>query len=664
MKKVFFFIATIGWVLTAPIFGQDDFSRGKALMSSAPDSASFFFKKAKVTSIEEKDFNRYLLINLYDAIALQRQNKLSDELQVLAEGIKLVETEGPEDTTSLREFIGTHHYSIGRNFILRGNHFNAIPYLEKSSSILSEISTKSAKNNLLRTLSLLGQANQALRNKGRSLYYFNRLINEYDEDDHTKLCGVYNDKGNTFFVSHDFEKALSTYKEGLIHAREGKNVENETLILSNIAHAFLETGNTDSASIYIQESKELISSVDNQILKAFYSRISGMLDLKLGLPSKAENNFSESINLLGKERKLSHTDVYMAHAKGLIDLGYFKKGIPLLLQAIETLIPEGTLYNDQLHADPFFLEAFSYLIKAERGLFKEENDPENLKRALYYAQLSNAVEDSLRTSLDYESSKMFLISESHERAEDAIEIALELYDITQDKVYIEKAFLFSERNHALLLLENINQLEAIAAADFSESLRFDENKLRTNLIFARKTLKEKEIINDPELNLYRRIVFDAQEEYNALTEKLKASSPIYEQLSRTLTISTIQDLQRDLSGTDQGIIQYFVGKEHTYGFLITENDIELDLDVPLEEAVLAFRDGIMAAGRDPQLDLQYIQNAQKLYKGLIAPFEGGELPLPKRMVIIPDGILGYVPFDALLTGDPDDNFNYSSFPTS
>ncbi|MEM7512594.1 MAG: CHAT domain-containing protein, partial [Bacteroidota bacterium] len=526
-----------------------------------------------------------------------------------------------------------------------------------------------AQRNLDKTHKLLGNANTSIRNYEKAKFYYDLHLASLEGTENSAAKGkIFNDTGNLYAVQDKYDEAILLYKNGLRFSQEGLDQNNYALLLNNITYSFLKKEVLDSATHYANLGTTLLSSLGSEAdseWKAYNLMLKGEILSKQQELSSAESSFQRALSIANEEKYKFRADILGTQAEGLIDNGEYQKSIPLLLRAIETLIPEGTLYNDQLYADPFFLEAFSYLIKAEKGLYKEENDPETLKRALFYAQLSNAVEDSLRTSLDYESSKMFLISESHERAEEAIEIALELYKNTQDKVYIEKAFLFSERNHALLLLENINQLEAIAEAQIPEGLRFEENRLRTNLIVARKTLKEKEISKDPELTLYRKIVFDAQEEYNALTQKLKAGSPIYDQLSKTLTISTIQDLQRELSGSDQGIIQYFVGKEHTYGFLITENDIELkrlDLDVPLEEAVLAFRDGIMAAGRDPQLDLQYIQNAQKLYKGLIAPFEGGELTLPKRMVIIPDGILGYVPFDALLTGNPDDNFNYSFFP--
>ncbi|MEM8900385.1 MAG: CHAT domain-containing tetratricopeptide repeat protein, partial [Bacteroidota bacterium] len=526
-----------------------------------------------------------------------------------------------------------------------------------------------AERNLNRTYKLLGNANKSIKNFEKAQFYYDLYLNKPEVSGNpTAKARIYNDIGNLHAFQGKYDKAIQLYKNGFKYSQEGSNLNDFALLLNNTTYSFLEKELLDSATFYADLSASVLTSLGenaNDQWKAYNYRLKGEIYSKQNKTDAAESSFNNALSISDEEWYKFRADIIGSQAKGLIDNNEYQKSIPLLLRAIETLIPEGTLYNDQLYADPFFLEAFSYLIKAERGLYEEEKDLENLKRALYYAQLSNAVEDSLRTSLDYESSKMFLISESHERAEEAIEIALELYESTQDKVYIEKAFLFSERNHALLLLENINQLEAIAEAQIPDNLRFEENRLRTNLIVARKTLKEKEIANDPELSLYRRIVFDTQEEYNALTQQLKGSSPIYDQLSRTLTISTIQDLQRELNGIDQGIIQYFVGKEHTYGFLITENDIELkrlDLDVPLEEAVLAFRDGIMAAGRDPQLDLQYIQNAQKLYNGLIAPFEGGKLPLPKRMVVIPDGILGYVPFDALLTGNPDDNFNYSFFP--
>jgi CHAT domain-containing protein len=46
----------------------------------------------------------------------------------------------------------------------------------------------------------------------------------------------------------------------------------------------------------------------------------------------------------------------------------------------------------------------------------------------------------------------------------------------------------------------------------------------------------------------------------------------------------------------------------------------------------------------------YLEVAPKLYEKLIAPVAEG---LPEQLVIVPDGILGYIPFEALLKEEPD-----------
>ncbi|MEM6765925.1 MAG: CHAT domain-containing protein [Bacteroidota bacterium] len=655
---------------------ENSIARGTRIIQSNPDSAILIFKKVKEVSILPKDARNYLRANIYHAYALQNLGNFSESSRILFEGLTFLNY---QDKDKNEDLVGLHLYTIGTNFISQGNANNAIKYLEESTAYFIRLIKDPsyqykdyAEKNLNNSYLVLGQGNKSIGNFEKSQYYYDLYLSGSTNITDSERARIFNDYGNLFSVQDNFSEALILYKRGLESSENSTDKNDHVLLLNNAAYSFIKREELDSATYYINLAKEAIdklkSNSDLRVDKEWESvnlKLRGYLSLKKLKPTQADSFFQRALTLVPSENYSPKARITGTQAQGLIETGYFKEGIPLFLQAIETLIPEGTLYQDELYADPFFLKAFSYLITAEKGLYAETKDPKHLREALKYAHFSTVVEDSLRTSLDYESSKMFLISESHDRAEEAIDIALELYETTQEEYYLEEAFLFSERNHALLLLENINQLEALAAAQIPDSLRFEENRLKTNLIFARKILKEKQLglLNDEQLSIYKTAVFDAQESYNRLTKQLRQGSLIYDALSRNLSISTLDDIQRQLTGTDQGIIQYFVGKEHTFGFLITEDGVQLKklaVDFSVEEAVLAFRDGILAAGRDPKLDVLYIQNAQKLYHGLVTPFENG--PLPKRLVVIPDGVLGYVPFDALLTGKPDDNFNYSLFP--
>ena len=80
-------------------------------------------------------------------------------------------------------------------------------------------------------------------------------------------------------------------------------------------------------------------------------------------------------------------------------------------------------------------------------------------------------------------------------------------------------------------------------------------------------------------------------------------------------------------------------------------------DFPLEQLVKQFRDGLYgyhtAAVKTERLyEMKadsFAQAGYRLYDQLISPFGG---LLTKEVVIVPDGVLGYIPFEALLSEAP------------
>ena len=80
-----------------------------------------------------------------------------------------------------------------------------------------------------------------------------------------------------------------------------------------------------------------------------------------------------------------------------------------------------------------------------------------------------------------ESSRLFWTNKVSQIIENSIEIAIKLYKITNDKVYIEKAFSFSEKNKALLLLNAIQSQDITAYANIPVEVLEEEKKLKHNL---------------------------------------------------------------------------------------------------------------------------------------------------------------------------------------
>ncbi|MFT5386704.1 MAG: CHAT domain-containing protein, partial [Saprospiraceae bacterium] len=133
------------------------------------------------------------------------------------------------------------------------------------------------------------------------------------------------------------------------------------------------------------------------------------------------------------------------------------------------------------------------------------------------------------------------------------------------------------------------------------------------------------------------------------------------------------DVQQQLLTDNQSLIEYFVGDSSIFVFLVQKDNFEvheIKKDFPLEEWVQEMtKEGIYGyytlsrAERNATLQdntiINYTNAAQGLYEKLLAPFED---KLTKDLIIIPDGVLGYVPFEALLTAAPPREGAFRAYP--
>lgn len=113
---------------------------------------------------------------------------------------------------------------------------------------------------------------------------------------------------------------------------------------------------------------------------------------------------------------------------------------------------------------------------------------------------------------------------------------------------------------------------------------------------------------------------------------------------------SLQTLQTQVLQPYQTLLQYFVGDSSIFVFVVKPDYYEMTeikKDFPLDAWVASLRASLT---KDQTIAVDvYTDVAHKLYQKLVRPFES---KLTKNVIISPDGILSYIPFDALLTEKP------------
>ena len=184
-------------------------------------------------------------------------------------------------------------------------------------------------------------------------------------------------------------------------------------------------------------------------------------------------------------------------------------------------------------------------------------------------------------------------------------------------------------------------------------IRFFENKYNLNMASNKFLSSQIESNYTDSLRL-------AKIEYKKLASYLETNYPLFAELKYGNTQFSIQEIQEKILVPGQTILEYFIGDSIYTITIIQKNYFDIltfKNDLPLNQWVEDLtRNGIYGFyGKKGVSKGKSINNfgtaAHQLYEALIAPVKA-KLPKDEKLIIIPDGILGYVPFEALLTQKP------------
>ncbi|HEV3039184.1 MAG TPA: CHAT domain-containing protein [Candidatus Angelobacter sp.] len=224
------------------------------------------------------------------------------------------------------------------------------------------------------------------------------------------------------------------------------------------------------------------------------------------------------------------------------------------------------------------------------------------------------------------------------------------------------AFEVSERLRARSLLENL----AIAGADIRKGvdpvLLQQERSLESSITAKRE--RRVRLISgkhaDEQLAAIDKEIEKLLKQQQDVAGEIRSTSPVYAALTQPQPMSA-KEVQQQLLDANTALLEYSLGAEHSYVFVLNRDSVavfELPKNAEIEAVarpvydILTARSQVRKGETEAQqmvrlrrAEAQYPEAAHRLSQmilGPVAPLLGG-----KRLLIVSDGILQYVPFSAL-----------------
>jgi len=558
-----------------------------------------------------------------------RKGKYRQAFSDFDEAIKLY-TEQDADSPE----VGKTYIFIGDLERRRGNQDAALSNYEKAKTVLF----KDEKKNTRQIINLymgMGSVYRDFQDIPRSLdYSFEalRLCKKKYGSEYYLVGYLYNNIGNTYDDQKDFASALEYY--GLSKDILEKSFANNSKQLSNI---------------YTNYGEALTKIELYDEAQAYYER-------SVALQGNSDDNRSPHLILA-----LIHLgDLFMLKNSPQKSVPYYERAVEV--SGFEKLDKK---YFSNVNSPEDCITAMAGLGKASNLLYERTNKEEHIIRARKVLALANEYIEYLKGNFKEVGARGVLMRNSYPVYEQAIAIALNTRQ--KRKENLKEAFAFSEKSRNNLLREAVQDAEAKKFAGIPDSLLIEERRIKTALLeFEKKRFDatnkkaKRSVINELEDQ-----ILVLKNESTRLVRTFEENYPAYYDLKYAVSTVSIEEIRSNILQPNQAMLEYFVGDDMIFAFVITKDLFQvfnIDKDFALEDSVRAMRKSIFEwrpRGEDADKNLEtYQSTASFLYDRLMRPFEH---ILPKKLIIVPGGVLGYLPFEALLEERPQSGDGFAQY---
>ncbi len=593
-----------------------------------------------------------------------------------------------------------YYNSLGGVLINLGYQSEGRKYLEKEFELCKRfshedsLSTATIHYNLGLSCLYFGENELGIDHFRKALPVY---IREFGENG-KRVAQLYNNVGILYIERGDYTLALDYFHQSAnIHLyNEGAMYWNLAYPYHGIASAYDEMGNLDTAFVYYQKALAIcdtdpyldrVETASRAALAIYYT--------KKGMTDEAFREIEKAIDLINKKYFDSHPrliDLYKVKGDMYVLLDdaenagtWYGKSRNLIIETYGPLHPLlGTISKkeaDMLMNQGDHVAALAKIDEGVKALRTAGSDTKDslsgilelkiyldlvIQRAKIYTRKAGeqpdsttdlkaaletymhcvAVADAIRSGYLTEESKIFLQGKLKGMYEQALGVCYELITLTGESAYYGHALYFMEKSKASVLSESLqsNSLTRVSGVP--------DDVLDAELQYARlvKDLKlnlEEASGEKPEVrDSLERMLFATQRSIDSLSFVIRENYPRYHQLKYNADIVSLQDIRLGLKPGSTAI-EYFSGDSLWYVMGIN-SESQLLICIEKSKTEASIKESITSI-RDAGSDIQaYLTSAYKVYHDLVQPVIDS-IAYGKRLVIIPDGRLGYLPFEALPT---------------
>ncbi len=511
----------------------------------------------------------------------------------------------------------------------------------------------------------------------RELSLFDIALESFDKsleirkelNDINLLASSYQSIGSLQKDLGNYDQALIAYQKSLEYVNRSGSPRDKAILLNNIGTLYAQIGNPARALEYYEESLAIRKEISHPSrLTVLYSNIANRR-YELGDIQQAAEYYKTALTI--REKQGNVIDV----AKTLIDLARVEQKRENLPQAID--------FAQRAFAIADSVKDYTLLTDASRWLGSINRDMGNInvaitkfRNSLAYSRFlskRSQIHPLIRmarihdfqdsdSALVYGREAIALIEEGRSKTGSYSAMKADYFERYSDfyidmaswelkyRNDISKAYTYTEQAKARILADELLQASQRIDESLPDSVRIEKNRKLSAIdnlysrLYAAQDSEQREQLESQ--------IRKSELEYAAFQNELHRTYPDYKKVELQEPVSL--KVAQSINGPETVTLEYAINEEQLLAFFISKGSLKVhryslkDLSehrgLELKELVQEFKDAILAQAGREEMELR----SSPLYNLLIRPFEE-QLSDYENLLIIPDGPLAYLPFEAIQT---------------
>lgn len=480
----------------------------------------------------------------------------------------------------------------------------------------------------------LGKLYNEMGEKQKALQYLNDALHIRQElADGDAEANSLNSIALVYASLGDNDKALELFNRSLMLARGAKDRPGESTLLYNIGKVYLDSGNDEKALQSLEGALSLNRAMSQPEGVGRTLQYIGRVHAHKGEWQEAIDSYDQALSALRSANSPRK------EASALNDLGAAYAASGRVDEAYQTFSTALSLSRAVMEPSPE-ASALAGLARIERGRGK-------LVESRSHAEAALQIAENIRAKVSGQELRVSYFASVQDYYRLYSDVLAQLNQAEPHAGYDVQAFEASERMRARGLLDLLNEAGINIREGVDPQLLEREHTLRKlieakserqiRLLSGRHTDEQAEVVKK-ELN-------ELITQFQEVEGQIRATSPRYAALTQPRPL-TAREVQEQILDGDTTILEYALGEQGSYVWVVTQSSLEmvrLRDRIEIEDAAKHLY-GLLSIN-DPGQEEQRLAANRSLSELLLQPI--AEHLHTKRLLIVADGALQYLPFGVL-----------------